>query len=167
MGLIEVVMGDSTAWDATAMEATDEQALEDYYVNSLLTAEEQEQDDVAIPVISTGFPTERAARIAAITIRSLAIIDRIRLVAFDDETHRRSAITSPHRSRNAARRAAPGRSRSLTARGTTATWRRGTPGWCRSAAACGWATARIRSGSAPRTASTGGPTVNVTNVAAR
>ncbi|RAS68438.1 macro domain-containing protein [Lentzea atacamensis] len=158
MGLIEVVMGDSTAWDATAMEATDEQTLEDYYVNSLLTAEEQERDDVAIPVISTGFPTERAVQIAATTIRSLAIIDRIRLVAFDDETHR---------SRNAGRRAAQGRSRSLTARGTTATRRRGTPGWCRSAAACGWATARIRSGSAPRTASTGGPTVNVTNVAAR
>ncbi|GGU28951.1 hypothetical protein [Lentzea flava] len=83
MGLIEVEMDDGPA---SAVEVADERALTDYYVNALLTAEEQERDEVAIPVVTAGFPVERAAEIAAMTIRSLAIIDRIRLVAFDEET---------------------------------------------------------------------------------
>lgn len=61
------------------------------YIESLLLAEELELESVAFPAIATGiygFPTERAAEIAAMTIRSLAIIDRIRLVAFDEETYR-------------------------------------------------------------------------------
>lgn len=69
----------------------EEEVLTSCYIESLLLAEELELESIAFPAISTGvygFPTDRAAQIAAITIRSLAIIDRIRLVAFDDETHR-------------------------------------------------------------------------------
>jgi O-acetyl-ADP-ribose deacetylase (regulator of RNase III) len=59
------------------------------YVESLLLAKELEAESIAFPAIATGvygFPTERAAEIAAMAVRSLAIIDRIRLVAFDQET---------------------------------------------------------------------------------
>ena len=59
------------------------------YLSSLLLAEELEAESIAFPAIATGvygFPTERAAEIAALTIRSLAIIDTIRFVAFDQET---------------------------------------------------------------------------------
>lgn len=59
------------------------------YVESLLLAEELEAESIAFPAIATGiygFPVERAAEIAAMAVRSLAIIDRIRLVAFDQET---------------------------------------------------------------------------------
>lgn len=59
------------------------------YLESLLLAEELEAESVAFPAIATGiygFPTERAASIAAMAVRSLAIIDRIRLVAFDQAT---------------------------------------------------------------------------------
>lgn len=60
------------------------------YVESLLRAEELELESIAFPAIATGsygFPTELAAEVAALTLRSLAIIDRIRLVAFDQETY--------------------------------------------------------------------------------
>ncbi|MFJ5988181.1 macro domain-containing protein [Lentzea sp. NPDC092896] len=59
------------------------------YLNSLLLAEELEAESIAFPAIATGvygFPVERAAEIAALTIRSLAIIEEIRFVAFDQET---------------------------------------------------------------------------------
>lgn len=59
------------------------------YVESLLLAEELAAESIAFPAIATGiygFPTERAARVAAMAVRSLPIIDRIRLVAFDRET---------------------------------------------------------------------------------
>lgn len=70
------------------------------YVESLLLAEELELESIAFPAIATGiygFPTERAAEIAAITVRSLPIIDRIRLVAFDQETYEAltAAVTAP------------------------------------------------------------------------
>jgi O-acetyl-ADP-ribose deacetylase (regulator of RNase III) len=59
------------------------------YRASLLLAQQLGLQSIAFPAIATGiygFPTDRAAEIAATTIRSLAIIDRIRLVAFDQET---------------------------------------------------------------------------------
>jgi O-acetyl-ADP-ribose deacetylase (regulator of RNase III) len=60
--------------------------LTNCYLNSLLLAEELELESISFPAIATGsggFPIERAAEIATITLRSLPIIDRIRLVAFD------------------------------------------------------------------------------------
>lgn len=45
---------------------------------------------IAFPAIATGiygFPADRAARIATTAVRSLAIIARIRLIAFDQETY--------------------------------------------------------------------------------
>ncbi|MEV6240099.1 macro domain-containing protein [Lentzea sp. NPDC051838] len=60
------------------------------YIESLLLAEELELESIAFPAIATGiygFPTERAADLAAITIRSLPIIERIRFVAFDHATN--------------------------------------------------------------------------------
>lgn len=73
----------------------EDEVLTSCYLNSLLLAEELEARSIAFPAIATGvhaFPVERAAEIAAITIRSLAIIDEIRLVAFDEETF--DALTS-------------------------------------------------------------------------
>ena len=67
----------------------EDEVLASCYAESLLLAEELELESVAFPAIATGiygFPTERAAEIAVMTVRSLPIIDRIRLVAFDQET---------------------------------------------------------------------------------
>jgi O-acetyl-ADP-ribose deacetylase (regulator of RNase III) len=67
----------------------EDEVLSSCYVESLLLAEELELESVAFPAIATGiygFPVERAAEIAVTTVRSLPIIDRIRLVAFDEET---------------------------------------------------------------------------------
>lgn len=76
--------------------------LTNCYVNSLLLAEELEAESIAFPAISTGvygFPAERAAKIAAIAVRSEAIIDEIRLVAFDEQTRDllRAALAEPVR----------------------------------------------------------------------
>lgn len=70
------------------------------YLESLLLAEELGLESIAFPAIATGiygFPTDRAAEIATTAIRSLAIIDRIRLVAFDQETYQalRANLTKP------------------------------------------------------------------------
>jgi O-acetyl-ADP-ribose deacetylase (regulator of RNase III) len=68
----------------------EDQVLTSCYIESLLRAEELGLESITFPAISTGiygFPTERAAEIAAMAIRSLDIIDRIRLVAFDEETY--------------------------------------------------------------------------------
>ncbi|MCX2948149.1 macro domain-containing protein [Lentzea sp. NEAU-D7] len=72
------------------------------YLNSLLLAEELEAESIAFPAIATGvhgFPAERAARIATMAVRSLPIIDEIRLVAFDEETSGllREALAEPVR----------------------------------------------------------------------
>ncbi|MDX8144495.1 macro domain-containing protein [Lentzea sp. BCCO 10_0061] len=70
-------------------EQGEDEVLTSCYLSSLLLAEELEAESIAFPAIATGvygFPTERAAEIAALTIRSLAIIDTIRFVAFDQET---------------------------------------------------------------------------------
>jgi len=67
----------------------EEEVLTNCYLNSLLLAEDLEAESIAFPAIATGvygFPVDRAAEIAATTIRSLAIVERIRLVAFDQET---------------------------------------------------------------------------------
>jgi O-acetyl-ADP-ribose deacetylase (regulator of RNase III) len=78
------------------------------YIESLLLAEELGLESIAFPAIATGiygFPTDRAAEIAALTIRSLAIIDRIRLVAFDQETYQalRTHLATPVRVRGHSR----------------------------------------------------------------
>lgn len=76
-------------------EHDEDEVLASCYVESLLLAEELQLESIAFPAIATGiygFPTGRAAEIAAITVRSLPIIERIRLVAFDQETY--AALTA-------------------------------------------------------------------------
>ena len=62
------------------------------YRRSLEVADELGARSVAFPAISTGiygYPSEEAARIAVETIRSTpAEVEVVRLVAFDDATHR-------------------------------------------------------------------------------
>lgn len=68
----------------------EDEVLSSCYIESLLLAEDLGVESIAFPAIATGvhgFPVERAAEIAAMTIRSLAIIDEITLVAPDQETH--------------------------------------------------------------------------------
>lgn len=65
------------------------------YLESLLLAEELGVESIAFPAIATGtygFPAGRAAECAAIAVRSLPIIDPIRLVAFDNDTY--NAVTA-------------------------------------------------------------------------
>jgi O-acetyl-ADP-ribose deacetylase len=67
----------------------EDEILTSCYIESLLLAEELGLESIAFPAIATGiygFPTGRASEIATTSIRSLPIIDRIRLVAFDQET---------------------------------------------------------------------------------
>ena len=62
------------------------------YRRSLEVADEFGARSLAFPAISTGiygYPPEEAARIAVETIRSTPTqVERVRLVAFDDATHR-------------------------------------------------------------------------------
>ncbi|MGW6935205.1 macro domain-containing protein [Lentzea sp. NPDC054927] len=72
----------------------EDEVLRSCYVESLLLADDLALDSIAFPAISTGiygFPLERAAKIAAMAVRSLPLFDRIRLVAFDEAT--REALT--------------------------------------------------------------------------
>ncbi|MGW4207176.1 macro domain-containing protein [Lentzea sp. NPDC004789] len=67
----------------------EDEVLTSCYLSSLRLAAELGVGSIAFPAIATGvygFPVERAARIAARAVGSLPIIDRIRLVAFDEET---------------------------------------------------------------------------------
>jgi O-acetyl-ADP-ribose deacetylase (regulator of RNase III) len=68
------------------------EALASCYRRSLEVADELGAKSVAFPAISTGiygYPPEEAARIAVDTIRSTPTeVDLVRLVAFDDATHR-------------------------------------------------------------------------------
>ena len=70
----------------------EDELLASAYRRSLEVAEELGARSIAFPAISTGiygFPRERAARIAANTIRSTKTeVDEVRLVAFDRETFR-------------------------------------------------------------------------------
>ena len=63
------------------------------YRRSLEVADELGARSVAFPAISTGiygYPPEEAARIAVETVRSTPTqVELVRLVAFDDDTHRR------------------------------------------------------------------------------
>jgi len=67
-------------------------ALASCYRRSLEIADELGAKSVAFPAISTGiygYPTEEAAKIAVETIRSTPTeVELVRLVAFDDATHR-------------------------------------------------------------------------------
>lgn len=68
-----------------------DEVLTNCYLNSLQLAAELHAGSIAFPAIATGiygFPAEQAARVATRAVRSLPIIDRIRLVAFDEETCR-------------------------------------------------------------------------------
>ena len=70
-------------------EQGEDEILANCYLNSLKLAAELRVGSIAIPAIATGvygFPTGRAARVAARAVRSLPVIDLIRLVAFDEET---------------------------------------------------------------------------------
>jgi O-acetyl-ADP-ribose deacetylase (regulator of RNase III) len=62
------------------------------YRRALEIADELGARSVAFPAISTGvyrFPRDLAARIAVETVRSSpALVELVRLVAFDQETHR-------------------------------------------------------------------------------
>ncbi|GHH36767.1 macro domain-containing protein [Lentzea cavernae] len=67
----------------------EDEVLTSCYVESLRLAEELGAKSIAFPAIATGiygFPTGRAARIAVAAVRSLPVVDRILLVAFDQET---------------------------------------------------------------------------------
>ncbi|MDX8056333.1 macro domain-containing protein [Lentzea sp. BCCO 10_0798] len=67
----------------------EDEVLLSCYVESILLAEDLRADSIAFPAIATGvhgFPVDRAARIAALAVRSMRIIDEVRLVAFDQET---------------------------------------------------------------------------------
>lgn len=69
----------------------EDEVLTSCYLTSLHLAAELHVESIAFPAIATGiygFPTERAAQVAARAVRSLPIIDLIRLVAFDEETCR-------------------------------------------------------------------------------
>ncbi|MFB6979554.1 O-acetyl-ADP-ribose deacetylase [Streptomyces scopuliridis] len=67
------------------------ETLASCYRRCLEVADELGVRTLAIPAISTGvygFPAERAARIAVATVRpSPTAVERIRLIAFDRETH--------------------------------------------------------------------------------
>ncbi|MET9631014.1 O-acetyl-ADP-ribose deacetylase [Lentzea sp. NPDC006480] len=70
-------------------EQGEDEILTSCYLSSLELAEELGVESIAFPAIATGiygFPTARAARLAIRAVRSLPVIDRIRLVAFDEET---------------------------------------------------------------------------------
>src|SRR5436309_11838123 len=73
-------------------EAGEAEQLASCYRRSLEVADELGARSVAFPAISTGiygYPPEEAARIAVETIRSTPTqVERVRLVAFDDTTHR-------------------------------------------------------------------------------
>ncbi len=67
-----------------------DQVLTSCCLSSLRLAAELGVESIAFPAIATGiygFPAERAARVAVQAVRSLPIIERIRLVAFDEETY--------------------------------------------------------------------------------
>jgi O-acetyl-ADP-ribose deacetylase (regulator of RNase III) len=68
------------------------EALASCYRRSLEVADELGAKSVAFPAISTGiygYPPEEAARIAVDTIRSTPTgVELVRLVAFDEATHR-------------------------------------------------------------------------------
>ncbi|MFI6079751.1 O-acetyl-ADP-ribose deacetylase [Streptomyces sp. NPDC051217] len=70
----------------------EEDVLASCYRRCLEVADELGDRSVAFPAISTGifgFPPDRAARIAVDTLRSTRTdVERIRLMAFDAETHR-------------------------------------------------------------------------------
>ncbi|WP_285637518.1 macro domain-containing protein [Lentzea sp. NBRC 102530] len=70
-------------------EQGEDEVLRSCYAESLRLAEELGAASIAFPAIATGvygFPTGRAARIAVSAVRSLPVVDEIRLVAFDQET---------------------------------------------------------------------------------
>ncbi len=77
------------------------EVLTSCYVRSLLLAQDLRLESIAFPAIATGvygFPPERAAEVAAIAVRSTGdVVDEIRLVAFDRETHDalRDALVRP------------------------------------------------------------------------
>ncbi|WP_432906588.1 O-acetyl-ADP-ribose deacetylase [Micromonospora matsumotoense] len=76
------------------------ETLASCYRRSLQVADTLDARTVAIPAIATGvygYPPDQAARIAVATIRSTPTrLERIRLVAFDDDTHAhlRAALTA-------------------------------------------------------------------------
>ena len=66
----------------------EDEVLTSCYVQSLLLAQELGARSIAFPAIATGiygFPVERAARIAVAAIRSVPVVEEVRLVAFDQE----------------------------------------------------------------------------------
>ncbi|MGW6773573.1 O-acetyl-ADP-ribose deacetylase [Streptomyces sp. NPDC055037] len=67
------------------------EVLASCYRRCLEVADELGVRTLAIPAISTGvygFPAEKAARIAVATVRSSpTAVERVRLIAFDQETH--------------------------------------------------------------------------------
>ena len=72
----------------------EDEVLRSCYVESLLLADDLDLGNIAFPAIATGIyglPLERAAKIAAMAVRSQPLVDRIRLVAFDEAT--REALT--------------------------------------------------------------------------
>jgi O-acetyl-ADP-ribose deacetylase (regulator of RNase III) len=74
----------------------EDEVLTSCYVESLRLAERLGAKSIAFPAIATGiygFPVERAAKIAVRAVRSLPIVDRIRLVAFDRETYEAIVVT--------------------------------------------------------------------------
>ncbi|GAB2824918.1 O-acetyl-ADP-ribose deacetylase [Lentzea nigeriaca] len=73
----------------------EDEVLTNCYLNSLRLAADLDVGSIAFPAIATGiygFPAQRAARVAVRAVRSLPVVDRIRLVAFDEET--RHALTA-------------------------------------------------------------------------
>jgi O-acetyl-ADP-ribose deacetylase (regulator of RNase III) len=77
-------------------EQGEDEVLASCYLESLRLAAELGVGSIAFPAIATGvygFPTRRAAEIATRSIRSLPIVDRIRLVAFDRETYDAILVT--------------------------------------------------------------------------
>jgi O-acetyl-ADP-ribose deacetylase len=76
-------------WDGGAYGEAD--LLASCYRRCLAVADELEARTIAIPAIATGiygFPAGRAAQIAVATIRATrTAVERVRLVAFDEQTH--------------------------------------------------------------------------------
>jgi O-acetyl-ADP-ribose deacetylase (regulator of RNase III) len=70
----------------------EDETLASCYRRSLALADEVGAGSVAFPAIATGvygFPADRAARIAVDTVRATpTAVERVRLVAFDEETYR-------------------------------------------------------------------------------
>ncbi|MGI5504181.1 macro domain-containing protein [Lentzea sp. CA-135723] len=70
-------------------EQGEDEVLLSCYGESVLLAEDLGANSIAFPAIATGthgFPVERAARIAALAVRSMRVPDEVLLVAFDQET---------------------------------------------------------------------------------